>query len=72
MQNFVLFHAIESKIGQSQEFWEKRSSRAPFLTKCTQIALFLLIMMYILYTISCGVLSTKNRDQRIPKTPLKV
>ena len=29
MQNFVRFHAIESEIELSQEFWEKRNSSAP-------------------------------------------
>ena len=30
MQNFVQFHAIESEIGLSKEFWDKRNSSAPY------------------------------------------
>ena len=30
MQNFARFHAIESEIGLSQEFREKRNSSIPY------------------------------------------
>ena len=60
MQNFALFHAIESKIELSQEFWEKLNKRALHRDICTQIASLLFLMTYILYINFCAVLSIGN------------
>ena len=69
MKNFVRFHAIESRIELSQEFWEKRDSSVTHWAMCIQIASFLFVMIYILYINFWTISSTKNQHQRIRKIP---
>ena len=64
---FVWFHAVESKIELTYEFWEKWSSSAPYWVICTQIALLLFLLIYILHIKFCANSSTRNRGQRIPQ-----
>ena len=72
MQNFVRFHSIEIKIKLWQKMWEKQNSSAPYRAICTQITSLLFLMICILYINFCAILSTRNRDQRIPKNLEKV
>ena len=69
MRKFVRFHATESEIELSQEFWKKRNSSAPYRAACTQIVALLLIMMCINF---CAILYTRNRDLLTPKIPGKM
>ena len=63
MQNFVRFHAIESKIELSQEFWgKKRSSSDPFRDMCTRAVSLLFLMIHVLYINFCAISSTKLRS----------
>ena len=71
MQNFVRFHPIESEIKLSWEFWGKRNSNVPYRATCTQIASLFFLIIYILYTNFCAILSTINRDMLMPKISRK-
>ena len=72
MQNFARFHAVESEIELSQNFLEKRKSRALYLAICTKIASSLFLMIYILHISFYTISSSRNQDRFIPKIPERV
>ena len=64
MQNFVLFHAIETEIGLFENFGETAPPtelHEPKLHHCY------FQIIHILHIIFCAILSTRNRDQLSPK-----
>ena len=65
------FHAIESEIALSQEFWKKRNSSTPYCSLCIQIASLLFKMIHILH-LNFRAISFGRKLQLMPKIPEKV